>query len=70
MTRPDEDYLVGDDLFEPAAEDLEAPPDDVYEQTLPVDPAEQPVDVRIPFEVDEADALEQAQIIQADDDDR
>ena len=72
MSQPDEDFLVEEDEFEdeePDFDDLEAPPDDAFEQATLADQAARPARPQVPFEADEADALEQAQIVPTDDDD-
>jgi hypothetical protein len=72
MSQPDEGFLVEEDDFEdeePDFDDLEAPPDDAFEQATPADPAARPDRRQMPFEVNEADAVEQAQIVPMDDDD-
>jgi hypothetical protein len=68
MAQPDEDSLVLDDHLDPDELDLEAPPDDAAEQATPVDPAEAVTELRVPFEADEADAIDQARIAELDDD--
>jgi hypothetical protein len=45
--------------LDPDLDDLEAPPDTV-DQAEPVDVDEEPDDLRIPIEANEADAVEQA----------
>jgi hypothetical protein len=52
-------YRLGDDLFEAAAEDLHAPPDDGLGQAVAAAAAGTP-DREVPFEANEADAAEQA----------
>jgi hypothetical protein len=67
MTGSDEDYLVDDDLFKPPTDDLEAPQYDALDQATPAvaaDPSDRP---HVPFEADEADAIEQTQAIEVDD---
>jgi hypothetical protein len=64
MTQPDEG-LPGnadqaEDTLRPATEDLEAPPADAFEQTLPVHPEDLPDQPRLRPDVSEADAIEQA----------
>jgi hypothetical protein len=75
MTQPEEDFLVREDDFddeegdfEPDFQDLEAPADDAFEQAIPASPTGQPTRPRMPFEADEADALEQSQVVEIDDD--
>jgi hypothetical protein len=67
MTGSDEDYLVDDDVFKPANEDLEAPPYDALDQATPAAPSDPPERPYVPFEADEADAIEQAQTVEIDD---
>jgi hypothetical protein len=71
MTQPDEGFRgnEGDaeDTLRPATEDLEAPPADAFEQTLPADPADLPDHPRVRPDVSEADAIEQALLAIPDD---
>jgi hypothetical protein len=55
--------------LDPEERDPEAPVADAYEQATPADPSETPEPVRVPPDVNEADALEQAQVVESDDDD-
>lgn len=55
--------------LDPDERDPEAPVDDAYEQATPADPTEEPETVRMNPYVNEADALEQAQIVELEDDD-
>jgi hypothetical protein len=68
MTQPGEDLHAPDGLYT-ASRDVEAPDADAMEQALPADPADR-ADVRpsVPFDVNEADAIEQAQSVELDDD--
>jgi hypothetical protein len=59
MNRPDTDHPVDEDVFAPAAIDPEAPLDDV----------DGFMSASGGFEANEADALEQAQLVTVDDDD-
>jgi hypothetical protein len=71
MTQPDEDYLVREDDFDDEDQglnDLEAPADDALEQAIPANPADLRPRPQVPFDVNEADALEQARIVEIDDD--
>jgi hypothetical protein len=71
MTQPDEDLLTIDDHLDPEVRDIEAPAEDMVEQATPADPADAPgapVELRLPFEADEADVLEQSRIVQLEDD--
>ncbi|GAB3151272.1 hypothetical protein GCM10027290_40170 [Micromonospora sonneratiae] len=67
MTQPDEEFAPGDHLV-PEERDLEASADDVAEQTIVADPAEDEPVVHRGLEVAEWDALEQARIIGPEDD--
>lgn len=71
MTRPDEDLAAGDrhgDL-DPEDDDLEAPPADAAEQSASAYPVAEPVEVRRGLEVGEWDAVEQAIVVDLDEDD-
>jgi hypothetical protein len=57
------------EALDPDERDPEAPVDDAYEQNMPADPTEVPERVRVPPDVNEADALEQAQVVELEDDD-
>jgi hypothetical protein len=66
MAEPDEEFLANDDdpgdELAPAPEDLEAPPEDAFEQALPARPEDLPETPRVPLDADEADAYEQARL--------
>ena len=67
MTVPDEDW-VPDEYLEPEQRDPEATPEDVLEQATPTDPGldhPRPSDDR---EVNEWDAIEQATVVELDED--
>jgi hypothetical protein len=68
MAQPDDDSLVLDDHLEPWERDIEAPPEDAAEQATPANPADARVEPRVPFEASEADAIDQAVIVDLDDD--
>jgi hypothetical protein len=68
MSQPDEDLITVDDHLDPDERDIEAPAEDVLEQATPADPADAAVELRLPFEADEADVLEQSRIVELDDD--
>ncbi|MFC0530384.1 hypothetical protein [Phytohabitans kaempferiae] len=67
MADPDEDFEMETHV---AAEerDLEAPAEDTVEQATVADPAEQEPEVRRGLEVNDWDALEQARVVNLDDD--
>jgi hypothetical protein len=70
MTQPDEDLDPGTHLA-PEERDLEAPDGDVVEQATTANPAEEPSGDDAPsarFDVNEWDALEQAKVVELDDD--
>ena len=69
MAQPDEDALVLDDHLDPAVRDIEAPPEDAVEQATPANPADARERPRVPFEADEADAVDQSLVVDLDDDD-
>ena len=70
MTQPGEDlHELDQPRLDAVDRDLEAPEADAYEQALPADPAELPIDARLPFEASEADAYEQSLIVEGPDDD-
>lgn len=69
MTQPDADFTTFSDRLDPDLSDIEAPEADAAEQAVPANPAEVPVALRLPFEADEFDALEQSQIVPDLDDD-
>jgi hypothetical protein len=70
MTDPD--IADQDTLLDPDEKDIEAPDADAQEQRTPADPAEaaqrQPLQPTRSMEVNEADALEQARVVDLDDD--
>lgn len=68
MTRPD-DELAPEDLLAPEERDIEAPPADAAEQAEPVKPAEARIEVRRGWEVGEWDAVEQAVVVDFDEED-
>ena len=67
MTEPHEDLAL-DAHLDPDERDPEAPPEDAVDQATTVDPADQPDDVRRGLEVNEWDAVEQARVVNLDDD--
>jgi hypothetical protein len=70
MTDPD--IADQDTLLDPDEKDIEAPDADALEQRTPADPTEaaqhQPLQPTRSLEVNEADALEQARVVDLDDD--
>lgn len=67
MSQPDEEFTPGAHLG-PDERDPEAPPVDAFEQSMVADPAaDEPVPHR-GLEVGDWDALEQARIVDLDDD--
>jgi hypothetical protein len=69
MTQPDEDLITIEDHLRPEERDIEAPPEDVVEQATPANPADATIEPRVPFEANEADALDQSRIVDLEDDD-
>jgi hypothetical protein len=69
MTTPDDD-LVASDHLDPDERDLEAAPEDVAEQARAAVPTEngEPA-IRLSHEVSEWDAIEQARIVELEDED-
>jgi hypothetical protein len=69
MTTPDDELVVRNHL-DPDERDLEAAPEDVAEQSRAADPTEngEPV-IRLSDEVSEWDAIEQARIVELEDED-
>lgn len=63
MAEPDEDFVTLDPPLDP-----EAPADDAVDQATPANPADAPEEVHRGLEVGEWDALEQARIVDLDDD--
>jgi hypothetical protein len=76
MTAPEEDLAEAaprDDYLDPAERDPEAPPEDAFEQSMPADPRTEPGDVHRGLEVsgaevNEYDAVEQARVVEGDED--
>jgi hypothetical protein len=70
MTEPD--FLPEDPRLDADARDVEAPAEDALEQNILADPAQSaddlPTEVHRDPEVDEWDALEQARVVDVDDD--
>jgi hypothetical protein len=71
MSMPDEDLAeehLSSDHLRPEERDPEAPDEDAVEQATPVDPAHRPVEVYRGLEVSEYDAVEQARVVELDED--
>jgi hypothetical protein len=66
MTQPDEEFVPEEHLG-PEERDVEAPDADAIEQAAPADPAIDPVEVHRGLEVGEWDAIEQARVVNLDD---
>jgi len=66
MADPDEDFAQEDHLA-PEVRDPEAPQEDAVEQATTLDPADREPEVHRGLEVDEWDALEQARVVDLDD---
>jgi hypothetical protein len=63
------DDLTPEEHLEPEFRDPEAPPEDVAEQSTPADPTEEREEpVHVDHEASEWDAIEQARIVELDDD--
>jgi hypothetical protein len=67
MTEPNEDFALGDHLM-PEERDIEAPAADAVEQATVANPADGEPEIYRGLEADEWDALEQARIVDLDDD--
>ncbi|NLU77896.1 hypothetical protein HCA58_05700 [Micromonospora sp. HNM0581] len=68
MSQPGEDFAPGDHLS-PEERDPEAEPADAVEQATVVDPSQLDVEPHRGLEVDDWDAMEQARVVGADEDD-
>ena len=66
MADPDEDFAL-DNHLAPEERDPEAPQEDAVEQATVVNPADREPEVHRGLEVDEWDALEQARVVDLDD---
>jgi hypothetical protein len=66
--RSDEDFVDTSDHLDPDERDMEAPDADAAEQALPADPAQHPIEVHRGLEVNEWDAVEQAHVVDLDED--
>jgi len=67
MTHPEEDLAPAEHLA-PEERDPEAPPADAIEQARPATPDDQDSDVHRGLEVNEWDAIEQARVVDLDED--
>jgi actin-related protein len=67
MTMPDEDRVPGSNL-DPDERDLEAPPEDAVEQARPANPGLEVPEPHRGNDVNEWDAVEQARVVDLDDD--
>ncbi|HEX7745171.1 MAG TPA: hypothetical protein VF462_07915 [Micromonosporaceae bacterium] len=67
MGQPDEDFAPGDHLS-PDERDPEAPEGDAQEQATVADPARDEPEVSRGFEVNDWDAVEQARVVDMDED--
>ncbi|MFV2102522.1 hypothetical protein [Micromonospora sp. LOL_024] len=68
MGQPDEDFAPGDHLS-PEERDPEAEPADAVEQAAVVNPTGLDAEPHRGLEVDDWDAMEQARVVSADEDD-
>jgi hypothetical protein len=68
MTQPGEDLHELDSPRFDTSTDAEAPEADAYEQAVPADPARVPAEPRLSPDANEADAIEQSQVVDMDDD--
>jgi hypothetical protein len=67
MSQPEEEFAPSEHLA-PEERNLETPPDDAQEQAIVADPARDEVDVHRGLEVGDWDAVEQARIVDLDED--
>jgi hypothetical protein len=67
MTRPEEDRAP-DDHLTPDERDPEASPHDAVEQATVANPADRDAEVQRGLEVDDWDAMEQARVVDLDED--
>ncbi len=68
MAQPDEEFPGLDEQLDPGERDIEAPDADTVEQATLANPADAPARVHRGLEVDEWDAIEQARIVDLDED--
>jgi hypothetical protein len=57
-----------EDSLDPEERDPEAPPEDALEQATPANPADRPSELHRGLEVGEWDAIEQARVVDLDED--
>jgi hypothetical protein len=67
----DQDFTVTSPILDPDERDIEAPDADAYDQAIPADPkdAQLPPEVSRDPEVNDWDALEQARVVDLEDED-
>jgi hypothetical protein len=65
----EQEQTLGEAAVTESSPDPEAPEADAVEQHTPVGRSQYPIERRVPAEVDEADAAEQAHVVEGDDDD-
>jgi hypothetical protein len=68
MAEPEEQFIDPGARLAPDERDPEAPAADAVEQATPANPADERVEVHRGLEVDEWDAVEQARVVELDDD--
>ncbi|MDT0533207.1 hypothetical protein RM555_29885 [Micromonospora sp. DSM 115977] len=68
MGQPEEDFAPSDHLS-PEERDMEAEPADAIEQAAAIDPGDADTEPHRGLEVDDWDAMEQARVVAADEDD-
>lgn len=69
MARPEEEFVGSEAGLQPEVRDIETPATDAVEQATPANPAENQVEeVHRGLEVDEWDAVEQARVVDLDED--
>jgi hypothetical protein len=67
----DQDFTATSPILDPDERDIEAPDADAYEQAIPADPMDEqsPPEVSRDPEVSDWDALEQARVVDLEDED-
>ncbi|HET6214541.1 MAG TPA: hypothetical protein VFE14_16875 [Micromonosporaceae bacterium] len=68
MADTEEEFTAPDGHLDPDERDIEAPADDAVEQATVANPADAPTEVHRGLEVGEYDAVEQARVVDLDDD--